>query len=65
MAAIVDQEWSARWAEVVARCPGCVQLPCLTLPMLGLRRHGLLLEAVDYLAKPLTREQLVEIRPTK
>jgi signal transduction histidine kinase/DNA-binding response OmpR family regulator len=57
-AAIVDQEWSARWVEVLAGCPGCMQLPCLTLPMPGLRRRGALLGAVDYLAKPLTREQL-------
>ncbi len=59
MAAIVDQEWSGQWPGVIARCPGCVQLPCLTLPMPGLRRQGLLLGAVDYLAKPLTREQLI------
>jgi len=40
-------------------------LPYLALPMPGLRRQGMLLGAADYLAKPLTREQLVEIRPTK
>jgi len=58
VAVIVDQEWGERWAQVVAKCAGCLQLPRLTLPMPGLRRQGLLLGAVDYLAKPLTREQL-------
>ncbi len=58
VAAILDSDWSERWAQVSARGVVPRGLPVLTCPLPSLRRFGLLLGGADYLAKPVTRGDL-------
>jgi signal transduction histidine kinase/CheY-like chemotaxis protein len=58
MAIVTDASWSERWARGAAEASIPAHLPVLTCPLPSLRRLGLLLGATDYLAKPITHEDL-------
>jgi signal transduction histidine kinase/DNA-binding response OmpR family regulator len=58
VAMIIEAGWAERWAEVASKADLQANLPVLTIPLLNLRAYGLTLGADDYLAKPITREDL-------
>ncbi len=57
-AVILDSSWHDRWMQVADAADVPPHLPVLTSPLPGLHRLGLLMGAADYLAKPVTREDL-------
>ncbi len=58
-AVIMDGSWAARWTEIAARSPVPARVPVLSCPLPGLRRLAQALGALEYLTKPVTREQLL------
>ncbi len=57
-AVIMDAAWAAREEATPSRWGLPPQVPLITCPLPSLHRLGLLLGAQDYLAKPVTREDL-------
>jgi len=57
-AVIMDAPWANRWATIAAELKLSPRIPLITCPLPSLYRLGLLLGAKDYLAKPVTREDL-------
>lgn len=57
-AVIMDTSWANRWATSASELKLPSQVPLITCPLPSLHRLGLLLGAKDYLAKPVTREDL-------
>lgn len=58
-AVIVEAGWAGRWEGVVGRSDLPPQVPVLTCPLPGLHRLALALGVVEYLVKPVSREQLL------
>ncbi len=59
VAVIVDSSWGGDWSHIVARRSEVAALPVLTCSLPSLRRLGLALGATDFLAKPVSREDLL------
>ena len=57
-AIIADAAWMQRWPDMTRASDFPPQLPILQAPLPGLKRMSLVLGAVDYLTKPVTRESL-------
>ena len=58
IAVVMDAVWADRWAGGVSELGLPALTPLVTCPLPSMRRLGLLLGAVDYLPKPVTREDL-------
>lgn len=56
-AVVMDTAWAERWASSLP-LPLPSYTPLITCPLPSMRRLGLLAGAVDYLPKPVTREEL-------
>jgi signal transduction histidine kinase/DNA-binding response OmpR family regulator len=60
IAVIADTDWLERTTSTIADLSAAPAIPVLKAPLPGMRRTGILLGAVDYLAKPVTRETLAQ-----
>ncbi len=58
-AVVADARLAGCWPGVVAQCPEVASLPVFTCSLPSLRQQGQALGAFDYLAKPVTRKDLV------
>jgi signal transduction histidine kinase/CheY-like chemotaxis protein len=58
VAVVMDAMWADRWAVNGSELGLFPHTPLITCPLPSMRRLGLLLGAVDYLPKPVTREDL-------
>ena len=58
VAVVMDAIWADRWAVDGLELGLSSHIPLITCPLPSMRRLGLLLGAVDYLPKPVTREDL-------
>jgi signal transduction histidine kinase/CheY-like chemotaxis protein len=58
VAVVMDAIWADRWAVNGSELGLSSHTPLITCPLPSMRRLGLLLGAIDYLPKPVTREDL-------
>jgi CheY-like chemotaxis protein len=61
VAVIMDADWASHWATTISDLSLPPHTPFITCPLPSPRRLGHLLGAVDYLPKPVTREDLQDL----